>query len=95
MSRLFLGNIPHSATEDDIGEWMASLGFVTESIDIIRDRTTGSPRGFCFATLIDGTQREAAVTELNGRLMRGRAITVNDAVPLHTNNGHAHGRRTA
>jgi RNA recognition motif-containing protein len=83
MSRLFLGNIPHAASETDISDWMQSQGFIVESVDIIRDRNTGNPRGFGFATLVDEKQLESAVKSLNGRLMGGRQITVNRAVPLN------------
>jgi RNA recognition motif-containing protein len=86
MPKLFLGNVPHSATESDICDWMQSSGFLIESVDIILDKT-GMRRGFCFATLVDSGQLEAAVAALNGKLMGGRAITVNHAVPLqfHSN----------
>ncbi len=85
MSRLFLGNIPHAATEDDICEWIQSNGFTVESVEIIKHRETGSPRGFCFATLTKTADAETAVKKMNGTMMRGRAITVNHAVPLHMN----------
>jgi RNA recognition motif-containing protein len=83
MSRLFLGNIPHVASEDEISVWLQSHGFIVESVDIIRDRLTGGHRGFCFASLVDSTQAEDAVKRLNGKLMEGRRITVNHAVPLN------------
>jgi RNA recognition motif-containing protein len=82
MSRLFLGNVPHRATEENIQEWIQSQGFIVESVDIIRDRTTGNPRGFCFASLTDPAQMDDAISRLNGKTMSGRPITVNRAVPL-------------
>jgi RNA recognition motif-containing protein len=85
MSRLFLGNIPHSATESEISYWMQSYGFMAKSVDIIRDHATGGPRGFCFASLVDGQQADTAVGTLNGKIMAGRVITVNHAVPLKVN----------
>jgi len=85
MSKLFLGNIPHAATENDICDWIQSYGFMVESVEIIRHRETGSPRGFCFATLMNTSDAETAVKKMNGTSMRGRAITVNHAVPLHAN----------
>ena len=82
MSRLFLGNVPHRATEENIQEWIQSQGFIVESVDIIRDRMTGNPRGFCFASLLDADQLDEAIKQLNGKMMSGRPITVNRAVPL-------------
>jgi RNA recognition motif-containing protein len=94
MPKLFLGNIPHAATESDISDWIQSYGFVVQTVEIITDRNTGSPRGFCFATLADQTDAEAAVKKMNGTIMRGRPITVNHAVPLNLN-GSNQRRRTA
>jgi cold-inducible RNA-binding protein len=85
MPRLFLGNIPHTVNEDDISEWMHSHGFTVESVDIITDRVTGNRRGFCFATLAEHMELDAAVAALNGRFMAGRPITVSRAVPLYVN----------
>ena len=84
MSRLFLGNIPHMASEDEIGVWLQSYGFIVEAVDIIRDRFTGGHRGFCFASVVDSSQGEEAVKNLNGQVMGGRRITVNHAVPLNS-----------
>jgi len=94
MPKLFLGNIPHSASENDINDWMKSHGFLIESLDIILDKT-GMRRGFCFATLVDSGQLETAVIALNGKLMGGRPITVNHAVPLQLDGGHPQRRRVA
>jgi RNA recognition motif-containing protein len=82
MSRLVLGNVPHSATEAEICYWAQSLGFIIESVEIIKDRFTGRHRGFCFVNLADEQKTDAAVKTLNGKIMRGRLITVNHAVPL-------------
>ena len=94
MPKIFLGNIPHAASENDIGDWIQSYGFAVQSVEIITDRNTGNPRGFCFATLADETDAESAVRRLNGGIMRGRPITVNHAVPLNLNGANPR-RRTA
>jgi RNA recognition motif-containing protein len=94
MPKLFLGNVPHSANETDISDWMNSHGFLVESVDIILDKT-GMRRGFCFATLVDSAQLEAAVSALSGKLMAGRPITVNHAVPLQLDGSHQQRRRIA
>jgi RNA recognition motif-containing protein len=95
MSRLFLGNIPHAANEEEISYWMQSQGFTVAAVDIIKDHLTGNPRGFCFVTLTDGDQTDTAIATLHGRIMRGRPITVNRAVPLNLNDSHRERRRTA
>jgi RNA recognition motif-containing protein len=82
MSRLFLGNIPNNITRDEVVAWVQSYGFHVEDVDIIADRITGLRRGFCFANLVDETVADSAINTLNGKIMRGRVITVNHAVPL-------------
>jgi RNA recognition motif-containing protein len=81
MSRLFLGNIPHAASEYDISEWMQSFGFVVDEIEIIKDRVSGMRRGFCFVSLVDGAQVDSAIGALHRKPMMGRPITVNYAAP--------------
>ena len=82
MSRLFLGNIPFTSSEDDVRTWMQAEGFAITSIDLIRDRATGQLRGFGFVTLADESQAKPAVESLNHKRMGGRVITVGHAVPL-------------
>lgn len=94
MSRLFLGNIPHSANETDISEWLKSYGYNATSVDIITDRSTGLRRGFCFVSLEEGQELKNAVRTLHGKMMGGRPITVNPAVPLRQH-PEPESRRTA
>jgi RNA recognition motif-containing protein len=69
------------AMEDDISQWIESYGIAVESVDIIRDRTTGNSRGFCFVEVRD-IRSDEAIAHLNGMRMSGRPITVNDAKPV-------------
>jgi cold-inducible RNA-binding protein len=82
MQKLFVGNIPHAAAEGDLQEWVESQGFPVESAEIIRDRSTGAPRGFGFVLLREETKTKEAIRALNGRPMGGRPLTVNEAAPL-------------
>ena len=88
MSRLFLGNIPHAASQDDICQWIESHGFSVTSVDVILDRLTGGRRGFCFASLAEDTNLDEAISRLHGRSMAGRVITVSHAVPLDESNSY-------
>jgi RNA recognition motif-containing protein len=58
MSKLFVGNIPFTAADADLQEWVESQGFPVESAEIIRDRTTGIPRGFGFVLLREESRSE-------------------------------------
>ena len=87
MSKLFLGNIPHASTEQEIASWVESFGFAVESVEIIRDRTTGGPRGFGFVLLKAEVRSSEAIEKMNGQRMGGRPLTVNEAKPLNNGQG--------
>lgn len=80
MKNLYVGNLPHSATETDLRTAFAVYGQV-ESINIITDRDTGRARGFAFVEMGDSDGAEKAIAALNGSDMGGRAIQVNEARP--------------
>src|SRR5437868_12697529 len=82
MSKLFVGNIPHSSSEMELTEWVQSYGFLVESAEIIRDRNTGYSRGFGFVALKEGSHVNDAILALNGQRMVGRILTVNHATPI-------------
>jgi cold-inducible RNA-binding protein len=79
MAKLFFGNIPHSFSEQNIAQWVESFGYPVETVEIIRDRSTGNPRGFGFVVLKDGGHAREAIQQSNGERMDGRTITVNEA----------------
>src|SRR5437016_2554384 len=85
MARLFIGNIPHGSSEDELERWVESQGFHAESTEIIRDRSTGFSRGFGFVTLTEEWRLSEAISALNGQRMQGRILTVNAAVPIQRN----------
>lgn len=74
-SKLYVGNLPFSATEDGVREFFSSVGEV-QSVKIITDRDTGRSRGFCF---VEMQNADAAIAELNGKEMDGRKLTINEA----------------
>lgn len=72
--KLYVGNLPFSATEEDVKIFFASFGTV-KSVSIITDRETGRPRGFGFVEMEDAQQALAA----NGKEMSGRKLMINEA----------------
>jgi len=80
MSKIFVGNIPHGSTDGELQEWVEAQGFGVESVQIIRDRSTGQSRGFGFVVLNNGNLK-GAIAALNGQRMGGRVLTVNEALP--------------
>jgi RNA recognition motif-containing protein len=81
MSRkLYVGNLPFSATEDDLQALFAGAGNV-ESINVIRDAATGRMRGFAFVEMASEEEAQQAISMLNDRDFGGRNLTVNEARP--------------
>jgi RNA recognition motif-containing protein len=81
MAKLFVGNIPHAASDAELMQWVVSHGFQVDSAQIIRDRSTGQSRGFGFVMLSDGPTAKEAISALNGQRMGSRVLTVNEALP--------------
>ena len=80
MKRLFVGNLPFSATEDALRDLFGPFGEVGE-IRIITDRDTGKIRVFAFVEMAQDEDATKAVDGLNGKDFGGRALTVNEARP--------------
>ena len=80
MKSIYVGNLSHSATEDDLQQAFAQYGTVS-AVKIVKDRETGSSRGFAFVEMADNNEAASAIKELNLREISGRSITVNEARP--------------
>jgi RNA recognition motif-containing protein len=77
--RLYCGNLPFSATADEIKAVFSEGGRAVTDVHIVIDRETGRPRGFAFVELGSDEEAAAAVNAVNGRMFGGRALTVNEA----------------
>jgi RNA recognition motif-containing protein len=77
LTKLFVGNLPFSATEDSVRALFAPHGTI-ESLALINDRETGRPRGFGFIEMSSGDAARA-MSALNGVDFEGRALKVNEA----------------
>ncbi len=77
-NRLYVGNLSFSTNRESIEAMFAATGEVRE-VAMPTDRETGQPRGFAFVTM--GTAQEAnnAITQLNGAMLDGRSLRVNEA----------------
>jgi len=75
--KLYVGNLPFSATEEEVRELFEKHGAV-HSVRLISDRETGRPRGFGFVEM-DDTEADAAMAALNGTDFGGRSLRVNEA----------------
>lgn len=79
--KLFVGNLSFNVSDAELSTLCSSLNVKTESVKIMRDMETGRSRGFGFIELSSETDLAAAINELNGKTLDGRALTVNEARP--------------
>lgn len=79
--RLFVGNLSFNVADADLSSLCESLSLKTESVRIMRDKDTGRSRGFAFIDLAPETDLSAAIGGLNGKVLDGRTLTVNEARP--------------
>lgn len=75
---IYVGNLPFSATEEELRELFGQYGAVA-SVKIITDKDTGRSRGFGFVEMEEGASK--AIDELHQSQMGGRSLTVNEARP--------------
>ena len=79
-AKLYVGNLSYDTTEDEIRELFAQAGTVSE-VALIKDRDTGSSKGFAFVTMSSQDEAKKAIEQFNGQNLGDRALTVNIARP--------------
>jgi cold-inducible RNA-binding protein len=88
--KLYVGNLPYETTESDLQTHFAQAGAV-ESVSVMRDRDTGRARGFAFVEMVNDTDAQNAITQLNEQPFGGRRLTVNEARPQPVRSGGGFG----
>ena len=89
-TKLYVGNLPYETTESELQALFGAAGEVS-TINIVRDRATGQPRGFAFVEMDDAASAQRAITELNQHQLGGRSLTVNEAKPMEPRSGGGFG----
>lgn len=84
--KLYVGNLPYSATEDELQQLFESAGQV-ESVNVMRDMATGRARGFAFVEMASDEDAQNAIRQLASHSMGGRTLTVNEARPKAASGG--------
>lgn len=79
-TKLFVGNLAYSVTENVLQDLFSQHGPVTE-VNLMLDRASGRSRGFAFVTMATKEGADAAMKELHGKSLEGRNLTVNEARP--------------
>ena len=78
--KLYVGNLPYSATQQSLQDTFSQCGEVV-SVNVITDRGTGQSKGFGFVEMSSDSDAQKAIQELNGASIDGREIKVNEAKP--------------
>ena len=84
--KLYVGNLPYTAAEQDLQELFEKVGPV-ESVTVMRDMATGRARGFGFVEMGTDEGAQKAITELHESQLGGRTLTVNEARPKEARGG--------
>jgi RNA recognition motif-containing protein len=87
VKKLYVGNLPFNASEEQLQEWFGQVGVNPSAISLIRDRFTGQSRGFAFIEIANDEDADRAVTSLNGQNFGGRNLVVNEARPQTERSG--------
>ena len=89
--KLYVGNLPYSATEQTLRDAFSASGTV-DSATVITDRDTGQSKGFGFVEMATDAEAQAATQAMNGQTIDGRQIKVNEAKPKGAGGGGGGGR---
>jgi RNA recognition motif-containing protein len=79
--KLYVGNLPSSATQDSLEKTFGEIGEVN-SVNLIKDRDSGQSKGFAFVEMTRDGDADKAIYELDGSMMDEREIKVNEAKPM-------------
>ena len=91
--KIYVGNLAYDVTEDELTAEFGVYGKV-ESVAVPADNFSGRPRGFAFVEMTSKSEAEAAITGLNGKMLKERTIVVNEARPRPDNrSGGSYGNR--
>lgn len=89
---IYVGNLPFSTKDEDLGDMFKPFGTVTSS-RVIRDRYTERSRGFGFVEMENDEEADKAIAAVNGQDIDGRALKVSEARPREDRGGGGGGRR--
>jgi RNA recognition motif-containing protein len=84
--RLYVGNLPFSITDQDLGSIFAEVGQVV-SAKVVMDRDTGRSKGFGFVEMNTDEEAQKAISQFNGGELEGRQLKINEARPMEPRTG--------
>ncbi|MEW6585640.1 MAG: RNA-binding protein [Nitrospirota bacterium] len=86
MRKMYVGNIPYDATEEDLRELFSEYGEI-ESVKIIQDQFTNRSKGFGFVEMVNEEDAKKAIATLNGKDFKGKSLAVAEAKPQQRRQG--------
>ncbi|MBA7684994.1 hypothetical protein ES703_93407 [subsurface metagenome] len=84
--KIYVGNLSYDITEEELRQEFQAFGEV-ESVSIITDKYSGRPKGFGFVEMPKVSEAQAAISELNGKVIKERTLNVNAARPRTDDRG--------
>lgn len=90
--KLYVGNLPFSATEQELVDTFSQCGTV-ETAKVITDRDTGRSKGFGFVEMASDEEAQEAISKFDGQDYDGRPMKVNEARPMEPRRGGGGGGR--
>ncbi len=89
-NKLYVGNLPYNTTEDDLRSLFGQAGTVT-SADVIKDRMTGTSKGFAFVEMSTAAEAQNAIQKFNGYKINNRELRVSIARPREDSGSGGYG----
>ena len=86
-TRLYVGNLPYSMTENDLSATLEEGGGTVKDLHMVMDRETGRPKGFAFAEMSSDEEAQAVIERMDGMEVEGRNLKVNEARPRPSQGG--------
>jgi RNA recognition motif-containing protein len=91
--KIYVGNLPYEVTEEELRQEFGTFGEVT-SVNIVKDKYSGRPRGFGFVEMAVVSQGQAAIAGLSGKALKDQTLIVNAArPPSESRGGGSYGNR--
>jgi cold-inducible RNA-binding protein len=87
VKKLYVGNLPFQATEQDVANWFTQAGVSSPTVTLVRDQMSGQLRGFGFVEVADDEEANRAIQSLTGQDFMGRNVVVNEARPRESGGG--------
>jgi RNA recognition motif-containing protein len=83
---VYVGNLSYEVSDEDLKQAFGGFGEV-KTVNVIKDKYSGMSKGFAFVEMMSKEEAQAAITGLNGKDLKGRALNVNEARPRRDDGG--------